>query len=85
MNSLIFKHTGNNVYSAYLNDKLVDSCEINKSMCVTQAHLVIASAWNTVGKDLKIDIQDSSYTMEELLSMAQVITNYVPDMLRIYR
>ena len=90
-NILKFVATGDkyNSYRVFLNSKEVDGCDINSEQCVTQAHIVIRSAQDTVGKDLEITFDDSKaihsrtkYPLDKLLGMAEHA--HVTGMTRIY-
>jgi len=92
MNTLHFVATGDkfNSYRAILNGNDVDSCDINSKDCVTQAHIVIRSAQDTLNtKDIKITFDDSKaihpntkYPLDKLLGMADFA--HYTGMTRIY-
>ena len=81
MNKLHFVATGDkyNSYRAILNGTDVDSCDINSKDCVTQAHIVIRSAQDTLKtKDIEITFDDTlaihprtKYPLDKLLGMAE--------------
>jgi len=81
MNTLHFIASGDkyNSYRAILNGIDVDSCDINSRHCVTQAHIVIRSAQDTLGtKDINITFDDTlaihsntKYPLDKLLKMAE--------------
>jgi hypothetical protein len=92
MNTLQFIATGDkyNSYRAILNNKDVDSCDINSERCVTQAHVVIRSSQDTLEtKDIEITFDDSKaihprtkYPLDKLLAMAEHA--HITGMTRIY-
>ena len=92
MNKLHFVATGDkyNSYRAILNGTDVDSCDINSKDCVTQAHIVIRSAQDTLKtKDIEITFDDTlaihprtKYPLDKLLGMAEHA--HITGMCRIY-
>jgi hypothetical protein len=93
MNTLHFIATGDkyNSYRAILNGKDIDSCDINSKDCVTQAHIVIRSAQDTLNtKDIEISFDDTKaihpntkYPLDKLLEMAEYA--HYTGMTRIYQ
>ena len=76
MNTLTFKPKPGRAgeYTAHLNERIVDGCDINKKRSVTQAHVVIASAICTLQtQEIEVEIEggEKTYSIEELLSMSK--------------